>query len=490
VPLAASAISGPEGCALNGTAGFGDLPADESSAGFESYTAAPAGLPDQVHLRTTTESFNRRWSFAARSGQLFTKPAAAKGGWRTVALPPVLQGRIVGVSADDDEVMLIDRDGRFFTMDHALNAPATWNWTHRYGTPLWLGPGNKLPADTITWSWSVISPNEDRVWRDTAGNDHGVGLAKVSHVFALTDGGRRIRYIDPWLPVDHSYEMATPHGGRFQAVALSTSASTTLITNRYGDLYTRLYDFDISGSDKVFFRYSYRDQRGKPEAPDLLVERFDTRYAAIQLPAPDWVRQPKIPGTITSKISVARTAPGSAARELRVEGRSGGQTGYWVKQLNGPSWAFVPTGEPLAGAVLENSSRDRSTETLAPPSPYSYAGDSERGFSAEVRNFDVAATPTPLTIKLPSGARIKLVLHTVDGLRQTPQLPGISKQYRLYDGTIEVPSALRKNLAAQPAEVQAFLKERLGGKRFTDTPVYVTESLFQISGLGVRLLRQ
>ncbi|MGV9822104.1 hypothetical protein [Nocardia xishanensis] len=45
------------------------------------------------------------------------KEAAARGGWRTVDLPGSLAGRVAGVSADDDEVMAIDRDGRFFTMD-------------------------------------------------------------------------------------------------------------------------------------------------------------------------------------------------------------------------------------------------------------------------------------------------------------------------------------------------------------------------------------
>ncbi|MFE7799327.1 hypothetical protein [Nocardia sp. NPDC057440] len=477
------------GCAQVGTVGTPEVTVDESTAGLEVLAPATVDLPERIHFRTTTESFNRRWTFANRDGRVYVKETAAQGGWRTVALPGCLEGRVVGVSADDDEVMMIDREGRFYTMDHALSAPRDWNWSSRYGTPLWTGPGNALPAGTRTWSWSVLSPNEDHVWRDTAGNDHPVGGAKVSHVYALTHDGQRIQYIDPWLPVDHSYEMATPHGGRFQAVALSTSASTSLIVNRFGDFYARLYDFDISGADKVFFRYSYHDQRGLPEAPDMLSERMDSRYAAIQLPAPDWMRQPKVPGEITDRISIHRTGPGSSARELRVEGRDGGRNGYWTKQLTDESWTFFGTDQPLAGTVLENSPADHSLDTLAAPSPYDYDGISAQGWRAQVHTFDVAVTPTPLRIDFGDGKQLDLILHTVDGLRQMPQRPGISSQPRYFDGTIELSAELLAGLDAQPAVVREFIRNVLGGNRFTETSVDVTATRFHIALVDLTLNR-
>ncbi|MEV0295492.1 hypothetical protein [Nocardia sp. NPDC050710] len=470
-----------------GTVGTPEVAVDESTAGLEAFPPAAIDLPGQIYFRTTTESFNRRWTFASRDGHVYVKESAAQGGWRTVALPDCLEGRVAGVSADDDEVMMIDRDGRFFTMDHALSAPRDWNWSNRYGTPLWTGPGNTLPPGTSTWSWSVVSPNEDHVWSDTAGNAHPVGGAKVSHVFALTHDGQRIQYVDPWLPVDHSYEMATPHGGRFRGAALSTSASTSLIVNRFGDFYTRLYDFDISGADKVFFRYSYDDQRGLPEAPDMLSERIDSRYAAIQLPAPDWVRQPKVSGEITDRISIHRTGPGSTARKLRVEGRDGGRNGYWTKQLTAESWTFVSTDQPLAGTMLENTATDRSLDTLAAPSPYNYHGVSTRGWSAGVRAFDVAVTPTPLRIDFGDGRQLDLILHTVDGLRQTPQRPGITSQPRHFDGTVEVPPQLLADLDTQPTVVRDFIRDILGGRRFTETSVDVTDTQFRIARLDPTL---
>ncbi|MTE15265.1 hypothetical protein [Nocardia aurantiaca] len=476
-------------CTLIGTVGTPESGADETTAGLDAFPAAATPLPDQVFFRTTAETFNRRWTFAVREGAIFVKEAAVRGGWRALPLPECMAGRITGVSADDDELMAVDADGRFLTMDHILSAPKDWNWSSRYGTPLWTGPGNTLPPGTLAWTWSVLSPDEDHVWRDTAGNDHSVGGAKVSHVYALTDDGHRIHYVDPWLPQDHSYEMSTPAQGRFRAVGLSTSGSTTLVVNRFGDLYTRLYDFDISGADKVFFRYSYEDQRGRPQAPDTLTERIDDHYAAIQLPAPEWTRQPKIPGQITDRVSVHKTGIGSDARELRVEGVESGRTGYWVKELTADHWDFVPTDQPLVGHLLENTAADHSVDDTVGASPYTYAGRTSSGVTVRVDSFDLAVSPTPLRLEFADGSRLDLILHTVDGLRQTVQQSGITDQPRGFDGTLEIPADILASLPDQPAQVREFLQTTLAARHFTDTPVRVTANEFILDNLGLTLSR-
>ena len=53
----------------------------------------------------------------------------------------------------------------------------------------------------MTWSWSVVSPSEDGNWTDPAGNLHAIGSGKVSHIWALRTGGRRLSFWDPWLPL-------------------------------------------------------------------------------------------------------------------------------------------------------------------------------------------------------------------------------------------------------------------------------------------------
>ncbi|AQA21411.1 hypothetical protein BTZ20_0636 [Rhodococcus sp. MTM3W5.2] len=261
------------------------------------------------------------------------------------------------------------------------------------------------------------------------------------------------------------------------------------MVNRHGDLYTRLYDFDISGADKVFFRYSYEDQPGLREAADMLSERIDVGTAAISLPAPDWLRQPKVPGEITDRISIHKTGVGSDARELRVEGASGGRTGYWTKQLTADKWTFVATDVPLSGERLANTADDRSVDPSVPTSPYSYAGRSPAGWTATVGSFDVASSRTPLRLDFGNGVGLDLILHTVDALRQTPQPAGITGQARHFDGTIEVPPDALNSNAAQHGPIRDFLTGALGGRRFTDTGVDVTDRDLRIDGLGVTLAR-
>ncbi|WP_371680974.1 hypothetical protein [Streptomyces sp. NBC_01276] len=468
----AAATTGP--CQLAGTAGLADLIPGNSTLGLSALQPAAVELPSQINLRGTTGTFNRRWSFALREGRMYVKEASTTGGWRTMALPACLAGHVTGISVDDDELVALDEGGNIYTMDHALNAPWTWNWTHRYGAPLWLGGGNTVPYRSARWTWSVLSPGEDKVWRDTAGNDHPAGGAKVSHVFALSDDGSRITYVDPWLPADHSYEMSTPLRGRFQAQALSTAASTSFVINRYGDMYTRLYDFDIAGSDKVFFSYSYEDQRG-------------ATFPKIQLPAPDWMRQPKIPGQVTDRISIHKTGVGSDARELRVEGSDQGHAGYWSKTLTASQWTFTPTDEPLEGHVLQNTPSDRSTDTLAAPSPYHFAGALGQA-NARVREFDVAVEGTPLILEA-DGQELQLTLHTVDGLRQTPQAPGLTSQPRSFNGSVEVPQAVLDNLDSYRPALRDLVRDRLKSARFTDTDVTVTDQTMTIARLDLSLNR-
>ncbi|MFE1951732.1 hypothetical protein ACFW9D_14820 [Streptomyces sp. NPDC059524] len=468
---AAPAAAGTD-CRPVGTAGLADLAPGDSTLGLSALKPATVDLPPQIHLRGTTGTFNRRWSFVLRDGLVYVKEAAKRGGWREMVLPGCLAGHVTGISVDDDEMVAVDESHRIYTMDHALNAPWAWNWTYRYGAPLWLGEGNTVPYGTDRWTWSVLSLGEDKVWRDTAGNDHPVGLAKVSHVFALNEDGSRITYVDPWLPADHSYEMATPLRGRFQARALSTAASTSFVVNRYGDMYTRLYDFDISGSDKVFFSYSYEDQRG-------------AAVPKIQLPAPDWIHQPKIPGQVTDRISIHKTGTGSDARELRVEGKDHGRTGYWKKALTATEWTFEPTDEPVTGRTLQNTPEDRSDDTLAAPSPYRYTG-AIGDVTAEVGPFAVAVEATPLVLRA-GGEELRLTLHTVDGLRQSVQSPGLTSSPRLFYGTIEVPRAVLDRLDSYGPELRAFVRDRLGADRFTGTDVRVTDETMTFDRLGVTL---
>ncbi len=416
--LAASTVGAPDEAAADPAST--DLPV--------TWTQAPAGLlPPRVDFRTPVTSFNRLYEFALNAGNLYARGRGATVPWRQVPLPPCIDGQLKAISVDDDELVALDPGRRIYTMDNALKDAQLWNWTSRWGTPTWLGPGYALPA-TKAWSWTVISKVEDHNWTDPAGNRTAIGDGKVSHIWGLRPGGRRLTFWDPWLPLDESYEMCGPDRGRFRGVNLSTSGSLIFEIGRHGDMFTRLYDFDLSGYDSVFFSYSYDDQRGKGDG------------SPIQLPAEPWTQQPKIPGTITSTISVEKQGFDAIHRVLRVEGRRAGVTGYWERDVASPpaaGWKFHPTGMPLTGTILDNPRRDTSALGRGRPEDSRWVMHSG-GVDAVLENFNVYCSPARLHVVDHGVARDEL-LHSVDGLRQEVRGRGLDDTPRLQNGAIEGP---------------------------------------------------
>jgi hypothetical protein len=394
-----------------------------------SWEAGSRGLPRHVHLRDTTTTYNRLYEFTLAGGELFARRRGLEERWREVPLPACLEGQLRGISADDDEMVGLDRDRNVYSMDNALKNPLLWNWSKRWGPPLWSGDGFALPANTKTWTWSVISPAEDRTWTDPAGNRYLVGEFKVSHIWGLRGGGRRLTFWDPWLPRDNSYEMCGPHDSRFRSVNLSASGSRVFVIGRRGDMFTRLYDFDISGHDPIFFPYSYEDQRGKGDG------------SPIQLPAEPWTRQPKIDGTITSAISVEKRGRDAVHATLRVEGRHRGHTGYWQRDVAAPrkqGWKFHRTGGPLEGEPLRNPSGNTSMRGLGPSEDMRFVMRDGRT-RAVIDDFNTYCSPAEIEIH--EGGRVRRVtFHHVDGLRQVERARGLDDEPRLQFGALEWPS--------------------------------------------------
>lgn len=413
-----------------GTAGLPDqAPADEGPGITAAWPEAEVeGLPESVPLRTQTETFNRRYEFVTRDGRLFGRNRDAGDPWREMALPLCFAGRVRSLSLDDDELIAIDSARRIYTMDNALKDASLFNWTSRWGTPVWTGLGYTLPGAVRAWAWSVISPLEDATWTDPAGNRTAVGGGKVSHIWGLRTGGRRLTFWDPWLPLDQSYEMCGPHRGRFRAVNLSASGSHVFVVGRRGDLFTRLYDFDISGHDPVFFSYSYEDQRGKGDG------------SPIQLPAEAWTRQPKIPGTITSAISIHKTGTGAEHAILRVEGRRRGASGYFERDIADPrsaGWTFHATGLPLRAARLPNPRRNTSRRGLAPRRELRYRLR-RPGLRVDLTGFTAYCSPARLRVRA-DGVTRTYRLHHIDGLRQQARGRGLDDVPRAQSGALEGP---------------------------------------------------
>jgi hypothetical protein len=300
----------------------------------------------------------------------------------------------------------------------------------------------------------VISQAEDGHWIDPAGNRTQVGGGKVSHIWGLRTGGQRLTFWDPWLPLDDSYEMCGPHRGRFRAVNLSASGSHVFVIGASGDMFTRLYDFDISGHNRVFFRYAYEDQRGKGDG------------APIQLPAEPWRRQPKIPGTITDAISIHKTGRDAVHGILRVEGRSRGQTGFWERDLAADRtvpWSFRATGSPLRGKRLDNPPRDTSTSGLGPSEDGRFVMR-RAGVRAVLENFNVYCSPARLRVR-EAGREREFVLHHVDGLRQQARGRGLDGTPREQYAAIEGPPGRFEMVTLRATRDAIVIDER--GWRFT-----------------------
>src|SRR3954447_6881150 len=93
-----------------GTAG---TPYDSTDAGSDQFPAtwpeAPTGLlPAHVYLRTETETFNRRFEFATRHGEIYGRGGGPNDPWRQLPLPLCFDGRVGSISLDDDEMIALD----------------------------------------------------------------------------------------------------------------------------------------------------------------------------------------------------------------------------------------------------------------------------------------------------------------------------------------------------------------------------------------------
>jgi len=454
--LAGGTVGTPERASNPGRQGKGE--GNPLSAGDRS--DAPKSLPSQVIFRSTRQTYNRKFQFAVARGTIWYKSNTAVTGihepWAKLSVPACV-GTVSQISADDDEMIVMGKDRWIYDVDGILREPKYFNWSLRWGPPFWTGPGMRMPSNQ-TWAWSVVSNLEDDSWIDPAGNHTEIGWGKVSHIWMLRKHGLRVNFRDPWLPEDDSYALCTPHRDRFRSANLNVSGSTVFLIGRHGDMYTRLYDFDISGLDSLFFKYSYADQRGKTDPK-------------IQLPGAPWVRQPKIPGTITDRISIEKVGRFTIHRTLRVEGRRHGRVGFWQKDITAKRWHFHTTGGHLVGTRLDNPRKNTSRRDLGPSSDRRYSARVP-GASVTIPDFNAYCTPSRVNVRLTTGERFALKLHTVDNIRQSTRAYGLDDHPRVYSSELEIPRKLRRT---GNAHVRAYLNT-LGTGRWVSAPVDATSS--------------
>lgn len=446
-------------------------------------SAKDPSFPEYIYLRSAKKSYNEKYNFLVAQGKLWiSKRLGDKvvGPWKELPFHQDLKNP-KEISADSDHLIVIDQEDRIFSTRKALdNDINKIQGTTKWGPPLWLGPGMHMPPNVKSWAISFLSPREDKYWVDPGGNKQGVGQG-VSTIYALDKGGQTITYLDPWLALDYSYQLCTPVNGRFQAESISSSGSTHFIINRFGDMYIQTFDFDISGADPVFFKYTYDPTKGKgPKKDPNILSGFVSRRV---IPIEGWIRQPKIQGTITDRISIYRKGFGVVNRVLRVEGQKDGVNGFFQRETQGNApWIFIPTGLPLEGNILNNSSNDRTLDSLGVDQSASFKTELTDGTKIIIPNFNSNCTPSDLLIVSSKGETLKLRLHTHHFIRFSRRAAGLTNEDLPMGGAIEVPKEILINLKNQPAFIQQFIKQNFENERFSEFSLKVNLNEMNIKG--------
>ncbi len=439
---------------------------------------ASKDLPRQVIFRTRTETFNTVNQFILRDGIIWFKRNNSSVKWKVVPLPPSLNTPIE-IGSDAEHFVAIDQRGQIYTIKEAGKRKVikTRDWRFTWGNPFWLGLGLKLPK-WKAWDISFFSPSEEKLYIDPAGNRHGIGVG-VTTLYVLNEDKQRITYLDPWLPADYSYEVCGPHRGLFKAQNLSASGSTIFLINEYGDMFTRMYDFDMSGGNDILMKYTYEIEKStsavkEGEMPAFYQPLFDFRALA----ANRWDQQPKISGKITDRITILKGE--GQNKILRVEGgNERGETGYFEKGLKELSWKFIKTSLPLGGKVLKNTKTDNSKKNLGKDESVKFSSSDK---IMEIKNFHLYCSPADLKVKFKDGETLKLKLHTRETVRQNPIKRGLDVHPIPLSGAIEVPKLTLKTLSSRSKQIQDFVTKHLGRKRFTTIQAVASYNHIMIYG--------
>lgn len=328
-------------------------------------------LPEQVYIKTLTQTFCRDYQFCIVDGRIYYKlmpgakysnPGLVETEWQLVGgtgLPTPqkssdfpLPTEIVEISADADALLAFDSDGgmyQMFTNSDAPGRPFQWIWDFGWPERTHLVQ-NQLVKNKR--AWASAARRQDVLWHeDIYGNPHHYGTMGIETIYFLTEDGQHIRFTDSGLPADFSRSLQGPEEGTFIAENLSASASTLFVINKAGTMYTRLADFDTIGCDPMFFKYTYERLPQKYDGTQYL-----SNYSPWALPSEPWLRQPDIPlegqARLTRHITILQNGQGNAARELRVAGTNAqGETGYYSKAIfahKPQDWSFVAAPLQLA----------------------------------------------------------------------------------------------------------------------------------------------
>jgi len=384
-------------------------------------------FPLYVFFRDKDLTFNSKYNFYLKNQRLYFSKRdhnknLAVGKWTQVSIPKGVTPK--KIEADSDILILTAKNGQIYKANNAFDDNfKSPNFSKKWGYILgrWP-PGMKIAPKYKKWALSSVNPKEDKFYTDDLKNYHGVAKG-ITHIFLLGEQGQEIIFLDPWLPPDYSYRICSPLHGKMSSTAISSSASTIFLINKYGDMFYRIYDFDIGGSNDKQFKSTFIPHKAKgkvswKEIKGSWTARNSTRYISKI----GWTAIPKIKNAkITDRITVIRKGPGMVSRVFRVEGRRGGKTGYFeivhVNKTPFRKWKFVETGHKIRGSILDNKSFDNSKNSLGPKNFALNFMGSYKGFNFKAKNFNPFCQKNTLEITDKKQNSFSLDIYTYELLR-------------------------------------------------------------------------
>ena len=436
---------------------------EEGYASYEDLEIAKdqSVFPEKVYYRDNNESFNSVYDYYLYEGSLYLRHRNSDDAWRAAPMTEELKGNVKCMSADTHGIYLVDEKNYVYTCFECLSDTSAWYWKTAVIGLMETQPFYQLrTSEQGQWALSVVDASYNVNYTDADGNQFTTGGSGCTNLYYINpEDNTEIIYGDPWLPGDESRAIASPVHGTFQVQTFSASCSELFVTNAYGDLYTRCYDFDLSGGDELFFDYTWNSNTEFT----TLTEQFELVNQST-LPSEQWCQQPKIDGIITDRLTVVSNGEDASNYTLIVEGMKDGKTGYFYKQLydgvnkqsaalgeagtpakNGSSaWKFQETGEPLQGNILKNSLKDTSTKDLTAETGYNFSGKLYNA-TMTVENFNYAASDQEATITVGDvTVPAKLFceygnLGTATSMVITRHSAGFTEDPRLYNAAIYLP---------------------------------------------------
>jgi hypothetical protein len=410
---------------------------------------------EAIYIKTRTQTFNTYHYYLLSGGLIWYKSIDSEKepkNWVLFEKTGLPHGgktnAVIEISADADELVALSAEGAFYRYCFDKNISHRSNvWLDKQGWPkeeqLYL---DKRAAKNKAWA---IGKRNMQVlyYEDTFGNQHHNGTQEIVTTYMLLEDGQEIAYADTGLPSDFSRNYIGPERGAFKAAALSASASTMFVINEAGVMYTRMADFDITGSDPMFFKYTYI-----PYKSDLAGTDYFSNLTEWALPSEDWRKQPDIPlagnAAITRRITILQNGQGNSARELRVAGRNeNGEIGYWTKAIFADTWEFktaplyLSENDFLRTTNNENIHNEQGNSLDKSYSGYWWSdGKKENDFEYAIPNFNILEGSCDFRIMYRNETCV-LKLHPVEmwTYLKRDYLPGRDGPPKLFLVTFEIP---------------------------------------------------